>query len=76
MYVKLHLHMFCETVRYFESEERRGKVYVLCQGVQHLQSCYISVRHLIYLFATFERFLITYLVHNLFFRNTCLTMGT
>lgn len=65
-HMKLRSHMFCETVWYFESEESLGKVYVLCQEVQHLQSFYISVKHLIYLFATFESFLITYLVHNFF----------
>jgi len=33
VYMKLQLHMFCETVLYFESEVRLGKVNVFCQGV-------------------------------------------
>jgi hypothetical protein len=37
--MKLHLRMYFETVRYFESKERHCEVCVIRPGVKHLQSC-------------------------------------
>jgi len=42
--IKSHLRLHHETVWYFESKERSGKVTVLCHGVHNLQSCLLIMK--------------------------------
>jgi hypothetical protein len=51
--MKLHLHVYRETVWPFESAEAPGRVCVLRHGVHSLQPCFVNLNKRTYLLSYF-----------------------